>query len=146
MKHARAIALAFAAALATGLVQAATEDQKQMVYEAVDRNASEIALMSDSLYYFAEPGMQEVESAKLLKETFESIGFRWSSGAPACPPRMGDLGQRQAAYRRDHGDRRPPGRLADAGQHPAQAAHRGRARPHGRPQHPWRRAIGARMP
>ena len=39
MKHARGIALAFATALATGLVQAATEDQKTMVYAAVDRNA-----------------------------------------------------------------------------------------------------------
>ena len=85
MKHARAIALAFAAALATGLVQAATEDQKKMVYAAVDRNASEIALVSDSLYYFAEPGMQEVESAKLLKETFESIGFTVELGRAGMP-------------------------------------------------------------
>src|SRR3954462_10321416 len=73
------------AALNSTFVQAATDEQKQMAYGSIDRNAGEIATVSDSLYYFAEPGMQEFESAKLLKETFESIGFKVQTGRAGMP-------------------------------------------------------------
>jgi aminobenzoyl-glutamate utilization protein B len=72
-------------ALLPAAALAATDEQKQMAYQAIDRNAEQIALVGDSLYFFAEPGMQEVESARFLKETFESIGFRVESGRAGMP-------------------------------------------------------------
>jgi aminobenzoyl-glutamate utilization protein B len=83
MKYLPALAVCLCT-IAAG-VQAATEEQKQMAYAAVDRNAAEIALVGDSLYFFAEPGMQEFESAKFLKETFEGIGFKVETGRAGMP-------------------------------------------------------------
>ena len=42
------------------------EDRKAEIFAIVDRNAQSIAEMSDAVYYFAELGMQEIESAKLV--------------------------------------------------------------------------------
>ena len=85
MRYPTILAISIAAAFATATVHAATDEQKQMAYGSIDRNAGEIATVSDSLYYFAEPGMQEFESAKLLKETFESIGFKVETGRAGMP-------------------------------------------------------------
>src|SRR5436190_2970762 len=65
--------------------QAATEDQKRQLYATIDRNAAAIAALSDAIYYFAELGMQEVESAKLLGATLESAGFRVRLGDAGFP-------------------------------------------------------------
>jgi aminobenzoyl-glutamate utilization protein B len=78
-------ALAFACALVPFAAQPASEDQKQMAYQAVDRNAEAIATVGDSIFFFAEPGMQEVESARFLKETLEGIGFRVQVGGAGMP-------------------------------------------------------------
>lgn len=64
---------------------AATEEQKKQIYAVVDRNAAAIATLSDAIYYFAELGMQEVESAKLLGETLRSAGFRVRLGDAGFP-------------------------------------------------------------
>ena len=58
-------------AIAPSPARAATEEQKKLAYSIVERNAEPIATLSDNIYYFAELGMQEFESAKLLKETLE---------------------------------------------------------------------------
>ncbi len=81
---------ALAALSATGLltprpVHAATDEQKKLAWAAIERNAEAIATLSDNVYYFAELGMQEHESAKLLAETLQSIGFRVRTGDAGFP-------------------------------------------------------------
>ncbi len=61
------------------------DPRKALAYEVVERNADQIALVGDSLFYFAELGMQEVESTKFLKQTLESIGFTVETGAAGMP-------------------------------------------------------------
>ncbi|MBI2371067.1 MAG: amidohydrolase [Deltaproteobacteria bacterium] len=58
---------------------------KQLAFEAIQRNADQIALIGDSLFYFAEPGMQEIESTKFLKEILEGIGFQVETGVAGMP-------------------------------------------------------------
>jgi len=60
-------------------------DPKRVAFEAVDRNADQIAIVSNVLYYFGEPGMQEHESAKFLKGTLEQIGFKVEVGGAGLP-------------------------------------------------------------
>lgn len=62
-----------------------TDARKALAYEVVDRNADQIALVGDSLYYFGELGMQEFESTKFLKQTLESIGFTVETGGAGMP-------------------------------------------------------------
>ncbi|HMG60862.1 MAG TPA: hypothetical protein VK583_14125, partial [Burkholderiales bacterium] len=83
-------ACAFAALLATGRIEprpayAATDEQKKLAWSAIERNSEAIAALSDNIYYFAELGMQEHESAKLLTETLQSIGFRARTGDAGFP-------------------------------------------------------------
>ena len=65
--------------------RAASDEQKKFAFDAVERNAEPIALVGDSLYYFAELGMQEFESAKFLKATLEGIGFKVETGGAGMP-------------------------------------------------------------
>ena len=60
-------------------------DPKKLALEVVDRNAEQIATIGDVLYYFGEPGMQEYESSKYLKETLERIGFKVEVGGAGLP-------------------------------------------------------------
>ena len=59
------------AAAATTLSLAAPvsagENPKDVAFQAIDRNTDTMAKIGDSIYYFGELGMQEFESAKLLK-------------------------------------------------------------------------------
>src|SRR3989442_2397505 len=65
-----------ACALLPQLIAAATTPEaKQQAFEAIERNAEQIALVGDSLFYFGELGMQELESTMFVKETLEGIGF-----------------------------------------------------------------------
>ncbi|HXF75045.1 MAG TPA: amidohydrolase, partial [Methylomirabilota bacterium] len=82
----------FSAALAVfvaGVFPLATADTpgdaKKLALEVVDRNAEPIATVGDVLYYFGEPGMQEYESSKYLKETLERIGFKVEVGGAGLP-------------------------------------------------------------
>src|SRR3989441_1537926 len=76
-----ALCLAFPA-----LLRAASPDElKQHAFETIDRNADQIALLGDSLFYFGELGMQEFESTKLIKETLEDAGFAVEMGGGGMP-------------------------------------------------------------
>jgi aminobenzoyl-glutamate utilization protein B len=78
-------------AIVVGLLAAATpvaaepDGAKALAYAAVERNADEIAAIGDSVYYFAELGMQEFESAKLVRQVLESIGFTVEVGGAGLP-------------------------------------------------------------
>src|SRR5205814_6749763 len=65
---------------------AQTDERKQLAFDTIERNAAQLALIGDSLYYFGELGMQEVESARFLKETLEAPGPQLATGAPRFPP------------------------------------------------------------
>src|SRR5258708_34573550 len=72
--------------LTTAMPVAAEPDgPKALAYTAVERNANEIATIGDSVYYFAELGMQEYESAKFVRHVLESIGFTVEDGAAGMP-------------------------------------------------------------
>src|SRR4051794_32635206 len=60
-------------------------DFKRVAVETVERNAEQIATVADVLYYFGEPGMQEYESSKYLKQTLEDIGFKVEVGGAGLP-------------------------------------------------------------
>src|ERR1051325_10713111 len=60
-------------------------DPKGFAFDAVDRNAEAIATVGDVLYYFGEPGMQEYESSKYLKQTLEEVGFNVEAGGAGLP-------------------------------------------------------------
>jgi aminobenzoyl-glutamate utilization protein B len=80
-----------AAILVTGLggplaaQQPTRDDRNTLAFDVIDRNADPIALIGDSIYYFAELGMQEFESTKFLKQTLEGIGFKVTTGAGGMP-------------------------------------------------------------
>src|SRR2546427_1505289 len=78
-----------ACALLPQLIAAATTPEaKQQAFEAIERNAEQIALVGDSLFYFGELGMQELESTKFLKETLEGIGFTVELGGAGMPTKL----------------------------------------------------------
>jgi aminobenzoyl-glutamate utilization protein B len=76
------LALAFGFPLATA---DSPSDPKRVAFEVIDRNAEQIATVGDVLYYFGEPGMQEYESAKYVKETLEHAGFTVELGGAGMP-------------------------------------------------------------
>src|SRR5262245_40328170 len=75
-----AVALAFPPATADS-----PSELKRAAMEVIDRNDDQIATVGDVLYYFGEPGMQEYESSKYLKETLEQIGFKVEVGGAGLP-------------------------------------------------------------
>jgi aminobenzoyl-glutamate utilization protein B len=75
-----AVAFVFPAATADS-----EKDPKRVAFEVIDRNANQTATVGDVLYYFAEPGMQEYESSKFVKETLESAGFIVELGGAGMP-------------------------------------------------------------
>ena len=40
--------------------------EKALAFDFLERNATQIALLGDSIFYFGELGMQEFETAKLM--------------------------------------------------------------------------------
>src|SRR4029077_833674 len=75
---------AFLGAL-TPLAMAEQDSAKTAANEAIDRNAEQIATVGDTVYYFGELGMQEVESANFVKGVLESIGFAVETGTAGMP-------------------------------------------------------------
>jgi metal-dependent amidase/aminoacylase/carboxypeptidase family protein len=61
--------------LAPLTAQAASDEQKEFAYSVIERNAAPMAKIGDSIYYFAELGMQEFESIRLMKDVLEAGGF-----------------------------------------------------------------------
>ena len=68
-----------------GPAGAGMDERKALANQVVDRNAAQIALVGDTVYYFAELGMQEFESAKFTKQVLESIGFTVETGGAGFP-------------------------------------------------------------
>jgi aminobenzoyl-glutamate utilization protein B len=64
------------------------DERKQLAFDVVDRNAGQMALLSDSIFYFGELGMQEFESTKLLKDTLEAAGFKVELGGAGMPTNL----------------------------------------------------------
>jgi len=86
-----AAGVAFASALAClapSANAATTDEQKFFARDIVARNAQPIAQIGDSIYYFAELGMQEYESTKLLKDTLEAAGFTVELGGAGMPTNL----------------------------------------------------------
>jgi aminobenzoyl-glutamate utilization protein B len=85
----RSIQLSVAIALGLGLLTTTTKAQtnaaKALAREVVQRNAEQIAIIGDTVYYFGELGMQEFESTKFLKGVLESIGFTVETGTAGMP-------------------------------------------------------------
>ncbi len=59
--------------------------QKEAVFKSVDENAKAIALLGDNIFYFAELGMQEFETAKLMTGILEKGGFQVERGISGMP-------------------------------------------------------------
>ncbi len=58
----------------------AADERKQLAFEVIERNAQQMTDVSDSLFYFGELGMEEVESTKLLQATLTAAGFKVEVG------------------------------------------------------------------
>lgn len=67
---------------------AASDEQKKFAYGVIEKNAQPIADIGDSIYYFAEMGMQEFESTKLLKGVLEAAGFNVELGGAGMPTNL----------------------------------------------------------
>jgi aminobenzoyl-glutamate utilization protein B len=80
--------LSLLALLAPLTCRAATDEQKQFAWSVVERNATPMAKIGDSLFYFAELGMQEFESTRLMKEVLENAGFSVELGAAGMPTNL----------------------------------------------------------
>ena len=59
--------------------------EKQFVLDHVERNAKAIGLVGDSIFHFAELGMQEFETAKLMTGLLEKAGFAVERGIAGFP-------------------------------------------------------------
>ena len=58
---------------------------KETAFQAVERNGAEIAKVGDSVFYFAELGMQEVETCRLLVGVLRDIGYTVETGISGFP-------------------------------------------------------------
>ncbi len=54
--------------------------EKAFCFDYLDRNSKAIATLNDSVFYFAELGMQETETAKLMCDLLEQGGFKVERG------------------------------------------------------------------
>ncbi len=79
------LAAVLLAALLPVSARAASDDQKSFAYGVVERNTQAMNDMADSLYYFGELGMQEVESTKLVRDTMTAAGFNVELGGAGMP-------------------------------------------------------------
>jgi aminobenzoyl-glutamate utilization protein B len=81
--HVAAVAVSLGAPTAPAV--AGPDGPKALANDVVERNAEQIATVGDTVYYFGELGMQEVESTKFLKGVLESIGFTVETGGAGMP-------------------------------------------------------------
>ena len=58
---------------------------KAHCFDYIDRNAKAIACLNDNIFYFAELGMQEFETAKLMTALLEDSGFKVERGISGFP-------------------------------------------------------------
>jgi aminobenzoyl-glutamate utilization protein B len=81
--HTGAVALCLGAS--THGVLAETDGPKAFADAVVTRNADAIAAAGDTVYYFGELGMQEVESTNFLKSVLKQMGFAVTTGGGGMP-------------------------------------------------------------
>jgi aminobenzoyl-glutamate utilization protein B len=79
----RSAAILFGALSLAAPVAAEPDAARALAYATVERNAEQITTIGDSVYYFAELGMQEFESAKFVRQVLESTP--WTAIARRCP-------------------------------------------------------------
>jgi len=82
----RLAVLASVALLAS--VPARADERKEAAFKIIDQNAEQMAQIGDAIFYFAELGMQEVNSTKLLKDTLEAAGFNVEMGGAGMPTNL----------------------------------------------------------
>ena len=78
------VALLFLASAASTAEKASPSKQKEFIFKVVERNSKAIALLGDNIYYFAELGLQEFETAKLMTQILEDAGFNVQRGFRGC--------------------------------------------------------------
>ena len=61
-------------------MSAALTNAKRDAFAFLDRNARELAILSDSIFYFGELGLQEYETAGLMTSLLEEAGFNVQRG------------------------------------------------------------------
>lgn len=71
--------------LVLGPVLWAQTNPKDTAFKAVDRNKEEIAKVGDSIFYFAELGMQEWETSKLFGQVLKDMGYKVETGISGFP-------------------------------------------------------------
>jgi aminobenzoyl-glutamate utilization protein B len=54
--------------------------EKAVCLDYLERNAKAIAILNDSIFYFAELGMQEIETSGLMCDLLETAGFKVERG------------------------------------------------------------------
>ena len=54
--------------------------EKALCFDYLERNARAIAILNDSIFYFAELGMQEIETSRLMCNLLETAGFKVERG------------------------------------------------------------------
>lgn len=59
--------------------------EKGFAVKVVERNSRAIALLGDNIYYFAELGMQEIETSRLMTQILEGAGFKMERGISGMP-------------------------------------------------------------
>ncbi len=59
--------------------------EKAFAFETIERNRAALALTSDSIFYFAEVGPQEFETARLMTGLLEHEGFAVTRGISGFP-------------------------------------------------------------
>lgn len=59
--------------------------KKQLISQALESHLSELVSMSDQIYDFAEPGMEEIQSSRLLTEYLKAKGFEVECGIAGLP-------------------------------------------------------------
>jgi aminobenzoyl-glutamate utilization protein B len=79
------VALFFFGTPARTAEKATPSKEKEFVFKVVERNSKAIALLGDNIYYFAELGMQEFETAKLMSQILEDAGFKVERGISGMP-------------------------------------------------------------
>jgi len=62
-----------------------TSKEKHFVFDTVEHNREAIALLCDNIFYYAELGMQEFETSKLMMELLEKAGFKIQKNLSGMP-------------------------------------------------------------
>jgi aminobenzoyl-glutamate utilization protein B len=78
-------ALLLLASAARTAEKSTASKEKEFIFKVVERNSKAIALLGDNIYYFAELGMQEFETAKLMTQILEDAGFKVQRGISGMP-------------------------------------------------------------